>query len=172
MSHPPRLARPAAPTASAGPAATVRAAAATDLPALAEIEEAAFADPWSAGGLAAELDHPEALILVAVDGESGVCGYAAFRRLAEEAELLRVAVRPGRRRRGIAQLLVSAGLAHLEALETSACHLEVRAGNGAAAALYRSLGFAVVGRRRAYYNDGEDALLLSLPLPRPPRRAG
>jgi [ribosomal protein S18]-alanine N-acetyltransferase len=169
MIRPPAAAAPAAP---AGPTTTVRAAGIDDLPALAELEEAAFADPWSATGLAAELGHPAALILVAVDGRGEVCGYAAFRRQVGEAELLRVAVHPGRRRRGIARQLVVAGLTRLGVQETTLCHLEVRPGNEAAAALYRALGFAVVGRRRAYYADGEDALLLSLPLPRPPRRAG
>lgn len=38
--------------------------------------------------------------------------------------------------------------------------LEVRASNCAALALYSSLGFAEAGRRRGYYSDGEDALLL------------
>ena len=44
--------------------------------------------------------------------------------------------------------------------------LEVRASNAAAIAMYqRHLGFATVGRRRGYYADGEDALLMALPMP-------
>lgn len=43
--------------------------------------------------------------------------------------------------------------------------LEVRASNAPAIALYRErLGFTVVGRRRGYYAQGEDALLMALPL--------
>jgi ribosomal-protein-alanine N-acetyltransferase len=38
--------------------------------------------------------------------------------------------------------------------------LEVRAGNKAAISLYHKLGFAEVGKRKAYYSDGEDALLM------------
>ena len=37
--------------------------------------------------------------------------------------------------------------------------LEVRVSNAAAIGLYRSLGFESLGTRRAYYQDGEDALL-------------
>ena len=37
--------------------------------------------------------------------------------------------------------------------------LEVRVSNVAAIGLYESLGFESLGRRRAYYEDGEDALL-------------
>lgn len=37
--------------------------------------------------------------------------------------------------------------------------MEVRVSNVAAIGLYKSLGFEFLGRRRAYYDDGEDALL-------------
>jgi ribosomal protein S18 acetylase RimI-like enzyme len=44
--------------------------------------------------------------------------------------------------------------------------LEVRASNAKAIAMYEHrLGFASVGRRRGYYADGEDALLMALALP-------
>jgi ribosomal protein S18 acetylase RimI-like enzyme len=42
--------------------------------------------------------------------------------------------------------------------------LEVSASNQAARALYESLGFSKAGRRRRYYADGADALILLLPL--------
>lgn len=45
----------------------------------------------------------------------------------------------------------------------AAATLEVRAGNAAAVALYRRLGFEEVGRRRRYYADGSDALLMTRP---------
>jgi ribosomal-protein-alanine N-acetyltransferase len=39
--------------------------------------------------------------------------------------------------------------------------LEVRPSNEAAIGLYEKLGFAVMGRRKQYYEDnGEDALIL------------
>ncbi|HKZ17056.1 MAG TPA: ribosomal-protein-alanine N-acetyltransferase, partial [Geobacteraceae bacterium] len=38
--------------------------------------------------------------------------------------------------------------------------LEVRPSNTVAITLYRDLGFIVTGRRKAYYENGEDALLM------------
>ncbi|WP_431272740.1 hypothetical protein [Dankookia sp. P2] len=38
--------------------------------------------------------------------------------------------------------------------------LEVAAGNAAARGLYQGLGFAEVSRRRRYYPDGSDALVM------------
>lgn len=43
--------------------------------------------------------------------------------------------------------------------------LEVRVSNGAAIALYDQLGFKQVGRRKQYYPDGEDAILMNKDLP-------
>jgi ribosomal-protein-alanine N-acetyltransferase len=42
--------------------------------------------------------------------------------------------------------------------------LEVSAQNSAARALYGALGATEAGRRRRYYPDGSDALVLRLPL--------
>jgi ribosomal-protein-alanine N-acetyltransferase len=39
-------------------------------------------------------------------------------------------------------------------------HLEVAAGNTPARALYDTVGFTEAGRRRRYYSNGEDALLM------------
>jgi ribosomal protein S18 acetylase RimI-like enzyme len=41
-------------------------------------------------------------------------------------------------------------------------HLEARADNFAAVSAYQSCGFVAVGRRRAYYYDGADAILFKL----------
>jgi ribosomal-protein-alanine N-acetyltransferase len=44
--------------------------------------------------------------------------------------------------------------------------LEVRRSNAPAIALYRALGFLHDTVRRGYYQDGEDAVLMSLALAR------
>ena len=41
--------------------------------------------------------------------------------------------------------------------------LEVRASNMPAQRLYEKLGFDIVGRRRHYYRDGEDGLIMTTP---------
>jgi [ribosomal protein S18]-alanine N-acetyltransferase len=143
-------------------AAPFRPAQDDDLAALAALEAAAFADPWSEAMLAAEVAHPRALVLLAPgqDGGSGLDAYACFLEAAGEAELLRVAVTPARRRQGLARRLLVDAFARLHAAGVTSCHLEVRPANLAALALYRALGFVVCGRRRLYYRDGSDALVL------------
>ena len=142
----------------------LRVAGVADLPALAALEAASFPDSWSERLLAGELAASGSLLLLASDSSSTPLGYAAFRRAADEAELLRVAVAPAARRRGLARRLVEAGLARLLREGVRSCFLEVRPANAPALALYRALGFREAGRRRRYYADGSDALLLRLDL--------
>lgn len=138
----------------------VRPAADVDLSALERLEEEGFPEPWSSGLLTAELHHPASLVLVATTG-GDVVGYASFRRAADEAELLRIAVAPTARSRGVGRRLVETGLGELARRGVIRCFLEVRPHNAPARALYRRLGFQETGRRRGYYADGSDALLLS-----------
>lgn len=137
---------------------TVRPVRTGDLGAIAELEEAAFQDFWPREMLAYEIEHPMAVLLLARLGGRPV-GYAAFRHAAGEAELLRLAVRPEERRRGIARALVAEGFERLREENVQVCFLEVRQDNAPAIALYERLGFARNGRRRAYYRDGTDALI-------------
>lgn len=144
----------------------IRPADAADVDSIVALEAAAFSDPWSRGQVLAELAQPGSLVLVAVAeaGEAAV-GYAALRHGGGEAEVLRLAVAAEARRRGIGTALVREGLARLVHAGAGRVFLEVRADNRAAAALYEGLGFARTGRRRGYYRDGADALVLSRLIP-------
>jgi ribosomal protein S18 acetylase RimI-like enzyme len=86
------------------------------------------------------------------------------------ADLLYVHVRPPARRHGLGRRLVERLLDELEGRpQIESLFLEVRASNAGAQALYAQLGLAPVGRRRAYYQNGEDALVLRYVFERVPR---
>ena len=138
----------------------VRLATAGDLDALEALEGAAFTDPWTRAQIGGELGEPRALVLVT----RGLEGYAVFRHIAGEAELLRLAVTPTARRRGLARRLVERGLEILRTGGCSGCYLEVRTTNGPAIALYEVLDFRRAGQRRKYYADGTDALIMHRPV--------
>jgi ribosomal-protein-alanine N-acetyltransferase len=144
---------------TASSAFTVRPARGADLLRLAEIEAVSFTDAWPVDLLAVELVHPQAVLLVGSRERNPPAGYAVFRHVAGEAELLRIGVAPEERRQGLARALVEAGLARLRMEKVEVCHLEVRVDNHGAIALYEALGFESTGRRRGYYRDGTDALL-------------
>jgi len=77
-------------------------------------------------------------------------GFAMVRSVADEAEVLLLAVDPAYRRRGVATALLRGVIADAGVAGVTDLHLEVRAGNDAVA-LYVAQGFAKVGERRGYY---------------------
>ncbi|HEX3532527.1 MAG TPA: tRNA (adenosine(37)-N6)-threonylcarbamoyltransferase complex dimerization subunit type 1 TsaB [Thermoanaerobaculia bacterium] len=137
-----------------------------DLRRIAWLEESAFKDSWPYDLVAYELTNPRALMLLAEWNGEPAPGYISLRHGGGESEILRLAVDPAARRRGVARALVDEGLARLRGLKVESCHLEVRMDNEGAIAFYHSLGFARSGRRRHYYRDGTDALVLSRALSR------
>jgi ribosomal-protein-alanine N-acetyltransferase len=88
------------------------------------------------------------------------CGWLVV----DELHITAVAVHPQQRRRGLGGRVLAALL--LEGTAQGAAHatLEVAADNGAAQALYAAAGFKTAGIRRAYYRNGQDALIQWLKL--------
>jgi N6-L-threonylcarbamoyladenine synthase len=158
--RPPAVTTPR-PRRTARPPLSIRPVLPDDLRRIAWLEESAFKDSWPYDLVAYELTNPRALMLLAEWNGEPAPGYIALRHGGGESEILRLAVDPAARRRGVARALVDDGLARLRGLKVESCHLEVRMDNEGAIAFYHSIGFARSGRRRHYYRDGTDALILS-----------
>ncbi|MBW4093301.1 MAG: GNAT family N-acetyltransferase [Proteobacteria bacterium] len=133
--------------------AATPAAAAT----LAALHATAFppAEAWDTATFAAQLALPGAFARLHPEG-----GLVLGRVSGDEAEILTLAVVPAARRAGLGRALLAAAMAEAGARGARAMFLEVAAANEAARALYAAGGFTPVGRRRAYYADGQDALIL------------
>jgi ribosomal-protein-alanine N-acetyltransferase len=156
------------------PAARLRPVVSADLAALVALEAASFPDPWPAAALRSELAEPSSRLWVAElpaatagppSAPPLLVGYGAFRRVADEAELLRLAVRPGQRRAGLGRAVLEHGLDRLAVEGVRLCFLEVRTDNAAALHLYAAAGFERGGLRPGYYRDGAPALLMTRSLP-------
>jgi ribosomal-protein-alanine N-acetyltransferase len=89
-------------------------------------------------------------------------GFALGRVQADQAEILTIAVRPGARGQGVGRALLNALLTEAAKRGALDLFLEVAEPNAAARALYAGAGAKEVGRRRRYYADGADALVLRL----------
>lgn len=132
-----------------------------DLDAIERIAEGAFDPPWTRRGFEDELARSVARCRVARESrEDPVLAYAIWWSIADEQQLLTIASAPQARRRGLARALLLDMIAEGEANGVTECFLEVRAGNEPAIALYRSLGWQPQDTRAAYYDDGEDALVM------------
>ena len=140
----------------------LRSATLVDVAAVAELEAAVFgADAWSEQAVRDELTGAGRCAVIVIDG-SAVTGFAVLRVVGETAELHRIAVAPRRQRARVGSTLLDAVLSTAWARSCTEVLLEVRADNVAALALYERYGFAEVTRRRAYYADRADALVLKV----------
>ncbi len=150
---------------------------AEDLDEVMVIERAAFKHPWSAELFRRELDHDWSTVLLYVEpltsAQAGkaserIFGFLIYWLVHDEVHVLNVAVDPERRRRGIAQLLMTETEKRAHASGATLLTLEVRRSNIAALELYKQFDYRAVGVRPNYYVDeGEDAIVMIKELKRP-----
>jgi ribosomal-protein-alanine N-acetyltransferase len=140
---------------------------------LADIHAATFAGEgrsWSAPEMLALLGEPVVDLCLAHRErplpEDGLApaGFAFYRAVAGEAELLTISVMPEARRGGLGAGLLAACEAGARAVGADRLFLEVAEGNAAARMLYDRAGYRECGRRKGYYQrpDGsrDDAVVM------------
>ena len=124
-----------------------------------------FGEAWTASQCAGLLPMPGVWLTLAWH-EDEVVGFALSRAVADEAELLLLAVRSQSQGQGVGKTLLDHFIAAARLRGASRLHLEVREGNHAVR-LYETAGFRLIGRRPDYYSgvDGQshDALTLGKP---------
>ena len=130
-----------------------------DLPAVLIIEESSFSSPWTRAAFVHELQSPHSCVTI-VERAGEVLGYLCCWYVADEVQILNVAVQTNYRRQGVAERLLRYVLDVGQQKGAQSANLEVRRGNLSARRLYEKFGFREVAVRRGYYADGEDALLM------------
>jgi ribosomal-protein-alanine N-acetyltransferase len=120
------------------------------------VMEAAFGDTfgeaWTRSQLSGILPMAGVSLNLAVDRESSaILGFSLVRTVADESELLLVAVLPRVQRRGVGGALLDHFIERAREDSVRRVHLEVRDGNPAID-MYLAAGFSPVGRRRNYYH--------------------
>jgi ribosomal-protein-alanine N-acetyltransferase len=124
-----------------------------------------FGEAWSRSQLAGILPMGGVWLSLAREpGSDNVIGFSLVRSVADESELLLIAVLPTHHRRGVGRRLLEQFLERARNGRIAKAHLEVRDGNPAVS-MYEDAGFSAVGRRRNYYHapDGTrfDAITLA-----------
>jgi len=152
------------------PAIRLQQGAAADLDDVIVVMKSAF-DPefgeaWTRSQCAGILPMSGVCLMIARDGADRAVAFSLDRSVADEAELLLIAVHHEARRRGIGRLLLDRFLDETRRQGIAKVHLEVRDGNPAIE-MYRRAGFETVGRRSKYYRGKDGTLFDALTLVRP-----
>lgn len=145
-----------------------------DISALVELDQRSLGGLWSAAGYRREIDSPNSCLRVLTHRNQAelvepsmpaialmeMIGLGCYWAILDEAHITVLGIDPRYQRRGLGQWLL------IQLLEESCqqglkrATLEVRPSNPVALKLYQSFGFEVLGHRKHYYPDGEDALIL------------
>ena len=125
-----------------------------------KVEQECFQTPWSEKMFKEEISGRFSHYYVAEENGRAIA-YMGMWLLSGEGHITNVAVSKNYRRRGIAKALISHFIEIAKSDNSEFMTLEVRASNVAAISLYKSFGFADVGVRKNYYENKEDALLLT-----------
>lgn len=132
-----------------------------DVPFVHHLCTCCFSRPWSLQALAEECEKQRSLILAAFHQQELV-GLIHGNIVLDEANIHHLAVAAQMRRKSVGTRLLTKFLKLLEQRAVKTVHLEVRASNLSAQQLYQKQGFALVGRRKNFYDaPQEDALLMS-----------
>ena len=133
-----------------------------DLNALRKLENVCFAkDAWSMFDLVSVLTFPDVIRLKAVEHDQMVGFVAGDPRPSQGFSwIATIGVLPTYQRQGIGRALLQACETKLK---TPRLRLSVRASNLSAITLYEQEGYRTMDIWKAYYNDGEDAIVMEKP---------
>lgn len=171
----PRVPRDGTIRAMPGNGLPIELATVRDAPALARMSrdliETGLGWTYRPPRVAALIRDPETLAAVA-RRNARIAGFALMSFGGERAHLVLLAVEPAWQRRGIARRLVGWLVESAQTAGMASIHVELRADNDAAHAMYRALGFAETFRVPRYYRGVETAVrmvrVLRAPGVRPP----
>ena len=138
-----------------------------DIPAILEIENVSFQNPWRASTFSGEIanrgiSYP--YVIVHRNFER-IIGYIIYWKIQEEVQICNFAIHPDYRKKGIGEAVMRSVIKAIQRDGGVYVFLEVRPSNLAARNLYKKLGFKILGTRKDYYHTPlEDALIMGRPL--------
>lgn len=123
-----------------------------------------FDEFWNANVLKTELENPLSKYIVAIYNNN-VVGYAGIWRAIDEGHITNIVTRKDKRNNKIATQMLEKVIKMAEDEKLKCVTLEVNIKNENAIKLYKKFNFKEVGKRKKYYNNIDDAIIMTLSLP-------
>lgn len=143
------------------PAPHLRPATTADLDNIVAIDEASFIQPWTRASFETALADTERSVVIVVEQLGEVIGFGVGWHVTDEGEIATLAVAEAGRGQGLGEAIMRTLIEKLAARGATQIFLEVRPSNPAIT-LYQKLDFEQVGRRKNYYANEEDAIVMRL----------
>ena len=131
-----------------------------DVPQVFDIERESFNDSsWTIDAFYHEIEQNQFANYFVIEYDDKIIGYLGLWIVIDQAQITTVAIKEQFRGYGLGQLL----LKYVKNYASHTCEvmrLEVRLDNEVAQHVYKNLGFQYGGKRKNYYGEGEDALVM------------
>ena len=124
-----------------------------------ELEEN-FDKFWTYGILKSEIANINSKYIVAKCKEE-IVGFAGITLILDEANIMNIVTKKEKRRQGIGTILLENLIKISKELKAKSITLEVNINNNEAINLYKKFKFEEVGLRKKYYNNIDDALIMT-----------
>jgi ribosomal-protein-alanine N-acetyltransferase len=129
-----------------------------DIPAVHEIEMSLFPDPWPAVSFITEINNDSTSFPFVIENQNSIIGYAVCWYYENELHIGNIAVRKADQGKGLGRYLLAEIFRYFSEFRTA--YLEVRETNLIAINLYKNFGLEVAYKRKNYYRNGENALVM------------
>ncbi len=138
---------------------SIKHATKADLEAIYPLENELFIDSWGSSQYESHLLAGKPILLLKECGF--VIGYLVYTVMCDECEIYKIALNRRFQGQGFAQELLERLIEEVSS-DVTMVYLEVRKSNNRAQRFYRKSGFVEIGKRKKYYRNGEDAILMQL----------
>lgn len=133
----------------------------SDFEIISPILSSEFDDFWSLQTLKSEINNTDSHYIVAkIDTE--IVGFAGIWKSVDDIHITNIVVRKDFRKKGIGSLLLQKLISLTYKFEFKELTLEVNSSNTSARKLYLKFGFKEIGVRKKYYNNIDDAVIMTL----------
>ncbi|WP_373316346.1 ribosomal protein S18-alanine N-acetyltransferase [Staphylococcus marylandisciuri] len=133
---------------------------ADDVPQVFDIERESFNDSsWTIDAFYHEILKNNFAYYFVIEFDNTIVGYVGLWLVIDQAQITTIAIKKEKRGCGLGQLLLRYAMQYAQT-KCDTMSLEVRVDNTIAQHVYKNLGFKYGGKRKNYYGEGEDAMVM------------
>lgn len=119
---------------------------------------------WNENILRSELENPASMYIVAIDEKNNIVGYAGIWQPIDEAHITNIVTKKDKRNNKIGTKMLEKLIDIAKERRLKDITLEVNVNNILAINLYKKYNFKEVGLRKKYYNNTDDAIIMTCKL--------